>query len=142
MSKLQWQDDLSVGIELIDRQHKQWIEHFNKAAEAVAAHQGAMHASKTLGFLVDYTETHFSTEEKHMTASNYGGLDEHKAKHDELRAILTDLVQEFEEEGVNQRLAEAIDTFLGNWLVKHIQDVDKKFGEFVKTEGIVLSDEN
>ena len=38
--------------------------------------------TKTLGFLVDYTETHFSTEEKHMAANNYGGLDEHKAKHD------------------------------------------------------------
>ena len=141
MSKLQWQDSLSVGIELIDRQHKQWIEHFNQAADAVAAHRGAMHITKTLGFLVEYTETHFSTEERHMAASNYAGLDAHKAKHDELRRILADLVQDFEEEGTNHKLAEAVDAFLGNWLVKHIQDVDKKFGEFVKAEGISLSDD-
>ncbi len=141
MKKLEWQDDLSVGIELIDGQHKQWIEHFNRAAEAVAAHQGAMHITKTLGFLVEYTEAHFSTEERHMAASHYAGVDEHKAKHDELKAIMADLVQDFEEEGVNHKLANAVDAFLGNWLVKHIQDVDMKFGAFVKTEGILLSDD-
>ena len=36
------------------------------------------------------------------------------------------------------KLAEAVDTFLGNWLIKHIQDVDMKFGAFVKKEGISL----
>ena len=36
MNKLQWEDSLCVGVELIDRQHKQWIDHFNRAAEAVA----------------------------------------------------------------------------------------------------------
>ena len=141
MKKLQWEDKLSVGIELIDRQHKQWIDHFNHAAEAVAVQQSAMHITKTLGFLVDYTETHFSTEEKHMAAHNYGGLDEHKAKHDELRQTLADLVQDYREEGVTYKLADAVDTFLGNWLIKHIQTVDIKFGTFVREEGIVLSEE-
>ena len=141
MKKLQWEYSLSVGIELIDRQHKQWIDHFNNAAEAVEAQQGAMHITKTLGFLIDYTETHFSTEERHMTATNYAGLDEHRAKHDELRRTLADLVQDFEEEGVTYKLADATDTFLGNWLIKHIQNVDMKFGAFVKKEGIVLAEE-
>jgi hemerythrin len=141
MNKLQWTDSLSVGIDLIDRQHKQWIDHFNHAADAVATQQSAMHITKTLGFLIDYTETHFATEEKHMAANNYGGLDEHRAKHDELRRTLADLVQDFEEEGVTYKLADATDTFLGNWLIKHIQSVDMKFGAFVKKEGIILADE-
>lgn len=141
MNKLQWDESLSIGIELIDRQHKQWIEHYNNTVDAVAAQQSPMQTTKTLGFLVDYTETHFSTEEKHMAANNYGGLDEHKAKHDELRRTLDDLVQDYKEEGVTYKLAEAVDTFLGNWLIKHIQNVDMKFGEFVKQEGIVLPEE-
>ena len=76
-----------------------------------------------------------------MAANNYGGLDAHKAKHDELRRTLDDLVQDYKEEGVTYKLAEAVDTFLGNWLIKHIQTVDMKFGAFVKQEGIVLSEE-
>ena len=36
MGKVQWQDSLSVGIELIDKQHKQWIEYYNNTADVVA----------------------------------------------------------------------------------------------------------
>jgi hemerythrin len=138
MKKMQWQDSLSVGIDIIDNQHKQWIQHFNNAAEAVSANQNPTQISKTLGFLIDYTEAHFSTEEKYMTENNYAGLQEHRGKHDELRSTLSNLVKDFEEEGVTPRLAEAIDSFLGNWLLQHIKEIDTKFGSFVKREKIVL----
>ena len=138
MNKLQWNETLSIGSELIDNQHKQWIEHYNQAAKAVATQQEILQISKTLGFLIDYTETHFATEEKHMAAHNYA-MDEHKAHHEELRRTLADLVRDFEEEGVTHPLADAIDTCLGNWLINHIQEVDMKFGAFIKEKGIVLS---
>jgi hemerythrin len=139
MNKIQWQNSLSVGIELIDNQHKQWIEHFNNAAQAVAFEKSQAQISKTLGFLMDYTEVHFSTEEKHMSQNNYAGLQEHKAKHDELRSTLANLVKDFEDEGVSPKLSEAIDTFLGNWLIRHIQEVDMKFGAFAREKKIVIS---
>jgi len=139
MKKMQWQNNLSVGIEPIDNQHKQWIEYFNKTAEAVASQQSRAQISKTLGFLIDYTETHFLTEEDYMSRSNYTGLQEHKAKHDELRSTLASLVKDFEEEGITSKLAEALDTFLGNWLIQHIKEVDMKFSAFIREKKIVLS---
>jgi hemerythrin len=139
MEKIRWQNNLSVGIELIDNQHKQWIEHYNNIVESLTSQQNRAQVSKTLGFLIDYTEGHFSTEEKHMTANRYAGLPEHKARHDELRATLSTLVKEFEEEGATTQLSKAVDTFLGNWLIKHIQEVDMKFGAFVRENKIVLS---
>jgi hemerythrin len=132
MKKMQWNDSLSVGIEQIDTQHKKWIEHFNNAAEAIAARQSQTQISKTLGFLMDYTELHFSTEEKYMTELGYTGLQEHQARHNELRTTLTNLVKDFEDEGVTSKLADAIDSFLGNWLVQHIHEIDKKFAAFAK----------
>jgi len=141
MEKLQWQDGLSVGVELIDAQHRKWIDHFNNAAEALESHQDIEQINTTLGFLIDYTGTHFSTEVKLMSEHNYPGLEEHQAKHDELKKTLDDLVQDFEEEGATHLLAESVNTFLGNWLIKHIQDVDMKFGAFVKESGIVISEE-
>ncbi|MFC1760498.1 bacteriohemerythrin [Planctomycetota bacterium] len=134
MAQLQWNDNLSVGIEQIDDQHRQWIEYYNNAAQAVAAHQDQTLVAKTLGFLIDYTEVHFSTEEKQMVECDYPERSTHKVKHDELRNTLANLTRDYEEEGVHRELASAIDTFLGNWLIQHIQDVDKKFGAFVKSQ--------
>ena len=140
MKTLQWTDALSVGVELIDNQHRTWIAHFNRAAAAVASAQGPTQIIETLGFLVDYTSVHFSTEERHMSASGYPELTAHKAKHDQLTTTLADLVQDFEEEGATHVLADAVDTLLGNWLIRHIQEVDMRFGAFVKERGIVVSD--
>ena len=133
MRKMQWQNGLSVGIETIDNQHKRWIEYYNKTAAAVASGQTPSQISKTLGFLIDYTEVHFSSEEKYMSEHSYPGLDEHKGKHNELRSTLAGLVKDFEEEGVTPYLGEALETFLGNWLIKHIQEFDRKFGDSVKS---------
>ncbi len=132
MKRMQWNESLAVGIEQIDNQHKIWMEHFNSAAEAIAAKQSPSQISKTLGFLMDYTEMHFSTEEKYMTELGYAGLQDHKSRHNELRTTLTNLVKDFEDEGVTSKLADAIDSFLGNWLVQHINEVDKKFAAFAK----------
>jgi hemerythrin len=139
MEKILWQNNLSVGIELIDNQHKQWISHYNDIVESITSQQNKTQVSKTLGFLIDYTEVHFSAEEKYMSASSYPGFKEHKAKHDGLRATLANLVKEFEEEGATTQLSEAIDTFLGHWLIRHIQEVDIKFGEFAREKKIVIS---
>ena len=139
MEKIRWQNNLSVGIELIDNQHKQWIEHYNNMVDSLTSQQNKTQVSKTLGFLIDYTEVHFATEEKQMSAHKYAGLQEHKAKHGELRATLATLVKEYEEEGATTQLAKAVDTFLGHWLIKHIQEVDAKFGAFIKENKIVIS---
>jgi len=139
MGKVQWQDSLSVGIELIDKQHKQWIEYYNNTVEVVATQHSHTQVMKTIGFLIDYTETHFATEERHMTASKYPALPEHKAKHDELRSTLERLVKDFDEEGVTPELTKAIDAFLGNWLINHIREVDMKFGAYAQKEKIALS---
>jgi hemerythrin len=130
MKKTQWNDSLSIGIKQIDSQHQEWIKHFNNTSAAIEANQSQTQIAKTLGFLMDYTETHFTTEEKFMTELSYPGLKEHKARHDELRSALTDLVKDFEEEGATATLADAIDSFLGNYLVRHIQEIDKRFAEF------------
>ncbi len=73
-----------------------------------------------------------------MIANDYPGLEDHKTKHQELKDTLADLEQDFGEEGATPALAEAINTFLGNWLVKHIKSVDVEFGAFLKEKGIAL----
>ena len=139
MDKMRWDESLSIGIELIDGQHKKWIKHLNNVSAAIESHQGPPQIARTLDFLMDYTQFHFSTEEKHMTENGYPGLGYHKTKHEELKGTLENLVQDFKEEGATDTLADAIGTFLGNWLRNHIREVDQAFGVFLKDKRIQLS---
>jgi len=139
MGTIKWNDSLSVGIPLIDEQHKTWIDRFNALSIAIAEHGAEQQIAETLNFLVEYTSFHAATEEKHMAAHSYPGLAEHQKKHREVLGTLDDLVRDFEEEGPTEMLADSINTFLGNWLVKHIQQVDSQFGAFLKEKGIVLT---
>jgi hemerythrin len=139
MKKIQWDDSLSVGVTVIDDQHKTWIDHYNRVVEAIESGRGPAPVTQTLGFLIDYTNVHFTTEEGFMSQAGYPGLDAHKGKHEELRGTVANLVQDFEEEGETHSLEGAVETFLGNWLIAHIRDTDRLFGAFVKENGIVVA---
>jgi hemerythrin len=136
METLLWDDNLSVGIGLIDEQHKIWIQRLNDISAAIDSRQGPREIAKTLDFLAEYTDFHFATEEKHMAANNYPGLADHQKKHEELKGTLANLVEDFREEGATHILADFIETFLRNWLTGHIRDTDLQFGVFLRNKGI------
>ncbi len=75
-----------------------------------------------------------------MQKHAYPGYEDHRTIHQELRGTLSDLVEDYEEDGVTNPLADSIDTFLRNWLINHIIDVDMKFGAFLADKGISLSE--
>lgn len=141
MNEVKWTDDLSVGVELIDDQHKVLIRHLNNLAKAVEHHQGASEMTDTLSFLIDYTDFHFSMEERNMATHGYPGFEAHKAKHDGFKSILADMEIQFRDDGPTAILAESIDTLLVNWLFKHIRVVDVELGVFLKGNGITLTEE-
>ena len=142
MKEVQWTDDLSVGVGLIDEQHKMLIQHLNNLIKSLNPNQGLTKIADTLSFLIDYTDFHFSTEEKHMAANNYPGLKDHIMKHDEFKTTLGNLEEEFKEDGATHVLADSIHTLLVNWLIKHIRVVDVEFGAFLKNNSITLSEES
>ena len=140
MKKIEWDDSLSVGVDLIDEQHKMLIQRLSDLSGAIEMSQGEVETAKTLDFLVDYTDFHFSTEEKRMMEQNYPGLEEQKQQHAEFKGHLKQLVEDFEEEGPTKALGTSINVFLLNWLVKHIKGVDLKFGEFLNEKGLKLTE--
>ena len=139
MAKYVWTEDLSVGIELIDEQHKLLIQRLDDVANAIDEGKGESLIVKTLSFLIDYTNFHFSTEEKNMKAHNYPGFEDHHIAHEDLKKTLNDLEEDFKDEGATHILLEAINTFLNNWLITHIKGVDVKFGAFLRKKGIRMS---
>ena len=132
MEKIEWNDNLSVGIDTIDQQHKMLIQKLKDVSEAIESNLGEGTIAQTLDFLVDYTNFHFSEEEKQMIEHNYPGLAIQQNQHKEFKESLERLEQDFEEENATKELANQIRTFLFNWLVKHIEDVDLEFGKFMR----------
>ncbi|MDP7080660.1 MAG: bacteriohemerythrin [Candidatus Undinarchaeales archaeon] len=131
MTTIAWDDSYSVGIELIDEQHKMLIQRFNNLSSALKVTQGSGKVTKMLDFMVDYTDFHFSTEEKHMEELGYPGMTYHKKQHDEFKRTLGLLIEDFQEEGATRALATSINVFLVNWLINHFQVVDTEFARFL-----------
>jgi hemerythrin len=132
MAKIEWSPSLSVGVSIIDDQHKEWIRRMADLSAAVAENRGVEQIAKTLSFLVDYTCFHFSAEENLMREKAYPDLAVHIRQHEELRQTLADLVRDFEEEGATHELARFTDTFLMSWLTEHIRTMDAKVGVFLR----------
>lgn len=139
MTQLVWNDSLSIGVPLIDGQHKMLLEKLNAITQAVERNQGVPKIIKTLDFMIEYTDFHFTDEEGHMAETGYPGLAEQKEQHAEFKVTLNNLVQDFEEEGATTSLAEAINVFLFNWLVTHIKGLDVQFGKYLEEKGIELN---
>lgn len=139
MPTFEWTRNLAVRINLIDDQHKMLFQRANDVSQSIDSGQGLTQIIKTLDFLIDYTHFHFSTEETHMQANNYPGLEAHQVSHRELINTLNDLERDFKEEGATNQLAEALNSFLNNWLTKHIKRIDVQFGDFLKEKNIQLT---
>ena len=140
MAEIEWDDSLSIGIELIDGQHKTLIERLSDLSKAIGMNVGEVETAKVLDFMIDYTDFHFSAEEKHMAEHEYPGLERQKQLHEEFKGYLNRLVEDYREEGPTKDVSTSINVFLRNWLVTHIKGVELEFGEFLNAKGFKLSE--
>jgi len=135
MSKIEWDDSMSVNVDLIDAQHKMLIQ---KLADLSAAFRRGLEQNKimkTLDFMIDYTDFHFSAEEKVMEENDYPRLKEQKQQHEKFRGTLNNILEDYKEEGTTAEIATTINVFLLNWLIKHIMGSDSKLGNFLTQKG-------
>ncbi len=139
MGVFEWKDSFSVGVELIDEQHKMLIKSINDITDAVNDNKGSAVVARTLNFLIEYTDFHFSLEEKHMSEHNYPEIEDHLKRHEEFKNTLANLEKDFREDGATHILAESIDTFMINWLTHHITSIDVKLASFFKEKNITVS---
>lgn len=130
---LSWTEDLSVGVGLIDEQHRTWFDKADQLFEAGKKGQAKEFVGQMLDFLDDYTKKHFSDEEKYMLSINYPEYDRQKTLHAAFIGQLANLKKEFNESGGNILVVLNANQMVVDWLVKHISNEDKKIGAFVKS---------
>ena len=83
---LEFDNSLVTGDEVIDEQHKEWIDRINQLLGGCeeCGCGGKVEAIKMLDYMADYADFHFSEEEKLQEEVAYPAINEHKAKHEEL----------------------------------------------------------
>jgi hemerythrin len=134
MAIMEWSPAFSVKVKKFDDQHKKLVDLVNQLHDAMKAGQGNVMLGNVLQSLITYTATHFKEEEQVMQANGYPELAQHKAEHEKLVSKVLDLQKQFQAgAGV---LTLTVMSFLKDWLISHIQGVDKKYGVFLNAKGI------
>lgn len=129
---LGWTEDLSVGVALVDEQHKIWFEKAEQLFDAGKKGQAKEFIGQLLDFLDDYTKKHFNDEENYMRSIKYPEYDRQKSLHTAFITQLENLKKEFRESGGNILVVLNANQMVIDWLVKHISNEDKKIGVYIK----------
>lgn len=131
---IEWSNELSVGIEEIDAQHKVLVNLLNQIHEAIQQRHGAEVTNQIIEQLGEYTRIHFAVEESLMRILHYPEYERHKEEHDKLIEQLNAFRAKLAEgkASISFELAH----FLKIWLTKHIMEGDKRYSPYFLEQGI------
>ena len=130
MALFTWSDDLAVGNDFIDSDHKKLIKLVNDFHDAMEQGRGNDVIGKVLNNLIIYTKQHFGREETEMQRIQYSRSLAHKQEHVKLIKEVTDLQNDFN--NGKAMLTLKVSKFLKDWLVTHIKQTDKLFAEAIR----------
>jgi len=127
-----WTEDLSVGVDAIDAQHKELFATADALLAAVERGEGQGEVTKVIVFLEEYVGNHFQMEEMYMKRYNYLDYPSHKIEHTAFIQDFYDLRQELDNDGVTLDLTVRLADRIGEWLADHIGQMDKALGTFLR----------
>ena len=129
--RAEFDETLVTGNEMIDDQHKELIGRINQLLESCEDGQGKVKAVKMLDYLMEYTDFHFSAEEKLQEEISYPGIKEHKAKHEEFKQAVKELQEMLqEEEGPTEAFVAQVQKNVVDWLLNNIKGFDRSVAEY------------
>jgi hemerythrin len=131
---IQWKEEYSVGIQVIDDDHKKLISLLNQFISAYDYAMSESYEKDALNNLIDYTKYHFSREEQLMKEHEFPGFEAHKALHVAMFSKVEYFVELYEKQGHNA--LQEISDFLSKWLINHINGTDKEYSQYLNDRGI------
>jgi hemerythrin len=133
MAWFEWNDSFLTGIAEIDEQHRRLValvDEFYSQMQTTSPQAGLV---RLLRGVLEYTRTHFATEERWMREHSYPGLDALMAQH----AHFVEKVQNITDRFIRGELVLSLEItgFLRDWLSQHILGTDKEMGRFLAARG-------
>lgn len=128
-----WSNSYSVTVSQMDKEHQRLIDIINNLYAAMRSGRSKEAIGSILDELVEYTKTHFAHEEQLMQQANYSGYADQKKAHEALVSQLNEILAKYRS---GTALGQEIMNFLKNWLINHIQGMDKQYGPAMHKKGI------
>jgi hemerythrin len=129
-----WSPALSVKIQQFDDQHIKLVNMVNELHDAMKEGKGSEVLGRILNGLISYTSSHFTDEEQLMALHAYHETAAHKVEHEKLVRQVLELQSNFM--AGKAILTLDVMMFLKEWLMKHIQGDDKRYGVYLNSKGV------
>ncbi|PWC52343.1 bacteriohemerythrin [Azospirillum sp. TSO22-1] len=133
MDHVVWDDSMSVGVGILDTDHKRLLEMFNGLLKTGVSTKSKDDLIPLIEGLRDYTNVHFRREEAFMERHGFPDLETHKAAHryfvDEVEKLAGELNGDH-----TMMLRIDLILLLKEWLIEHIQTTDKQYQPYLASE--------
>lgn len=129
MACINWGDHYSVGVPVMDRQHKRLADIVNQLQTELRASANSNRLGLLLTALSQEIQTHFADEEKLMESIGFPGTAKHAESHVALYKRLEQLQERFG--GEDKPSVNEVMIFFRDWFVDHIQKEDREYGVFI-----------
>jgi hemerythrin len=129
-------EDMEIGVEKVDTQHRELINRINKLLAAGESATSEAETQKTIDYLGEYVIKHFRDEEELQIKSNYPKYTEHKEKHAFFINDFSKLKKEFADKGNSFEFTMKLNDSLINWITNHINGDDAEFGIYYKAQAL------
>jgi hemerythrin len=127
-----WSDSYSMGVKIVDDQHKGLLNFVNDLFNHATGKEDEERAyfKEVITKALQYIKMHFQTEEKLMMMTRFPGYAEHKKAHEDFKLEVIRSVKDFD--SGKQLVLEKFACFLKDWVLTHIAIVDRKYAEYFK----------
>ena len=130
--RIEWDEDLTTSIPLVDTQHQNILIKTNEFLEAMNEGRGELEAANAIKLLKDWADSHFSIQEKYMLENGYPKYELHKADHEKYVKVVGLLENEFKAQASSSYLVKKIETALLHYWTEHVPKFDKPLAEFLR----------
>jgi hemerythrin-like metal-binding protein len=135
MEFMTWTSDLSVGVAVLDDDHKKLIGIINQLHFGINAGHDREVLEVVLDELVDYIRFHFSREEEMLLKAGYAAMPAHLNEHEKFIREILNMQARLKSSPVSLLDMELME-FLRDWLFSHILVSDKKYGPQLNAYGL------
>jgi hemerythrin len=121
-----WQDGFSVGVQVIDEQHKMLLQVINEFLSSLEGSGDHLAISRSLNDMIKYTEYHFYAEQ--LLLEKHPDFLAHLNQHWQLVKQAKKMQEDFQQ---YRDLKADIFDFLLSWLKDHILGTDKVYFSYL-----------
>lgn len=133
--RMKWTDKYSIGIEEIDKQHKVLIKILSDLENIIGDSQLIHKLDDILERLINYFQTHFSTEEEYLKKFEYHDIDAHMEHHKSFISGLISFIDKYKRQKNHNDIAKQLLEFAYEQLNDEITS-DLKYVALFKENGL------